>query len=75
MSLAARRRRDAAAFRTIDARKIRDPRDSDEALAQCVLYAIPGDVISLHEVECATRQDANAGCSCTPITLTLGAKA
>lgn len=83
MSLAARRKRDAAAFKraaddapeVIDATQIREPRNCDEALALFALYATEGDVISLHGDMCLTHLSADNACSCTPVELRIGARA
>jgi hypothetical protein len=90
VTLAARRKRDAGAFRSrstrpieepataltvIDATTIDEPANSDEALAQAVEYAQPGDVITLHDAGCPTTRDKAWRCRCKPIALEVGAKA
>lgn len=85
MSLAARRRLDAARFkrtaeesapdRVIDATAIDEPSNSDEALALYALYAEPGDTLTLHSEWCRTHLDAAEQCTCTPVALVVGATA
>lgn len=84
MSLAARRKLDAAAFKradtepeveVIDATAIDEPKNSDEALALFALYAVEGDVISLHSDMCLTHLSADNACSCSPVELRVGASA
>lgn len=92
MTLAARRKRDAAGFRrvldaypddptptpeiaVIDATVIDEPQNSDEALAQAVEYAQPGDRVAIHAVDCPTRRDSAWGCKCEPVTAEVGAEA
>lgn len=82
MTLAARRRRDAAAFRgtpepepltVIDATTISDPQNADEALAVFSLYAEPGDTLTLCSDWC--RSNLGEPCSCSPTRLVVGAEA
>lgn len=81
MTLAARRRRDAAAFcgpldeplTVIDATQIHDPKNADEALAVFSLYATDGDVLTLCDDWC--RSHLGDTCSCEPTRLVVGAKA
>ncbi len=54
----------------IDARRIRDPRSADEALAVNLLYAEPGEVVLLHTGMCLTNIDGD--CTCTPRLLRVG---
>lgn len=88
MTLAARRRRDAAEFRmrpdsadagepltVIDATVIDEPTNADEALALFSLYAEPGDTITIHDASCPTTRDSAWRCRCTPVTTIVGARA
>lgn len=59
----------------LDATIIDDPVTRDEWLAVQLAFAVPGDVITIHERLCATDRDQSADCSCRPVTLKLGAKA
>ena len=89
MTLAARRKRDAGAFKrrtaerpqdeptidVIDATAIDEPANTDEALALHTLYAEPGDKLIIHATDCPTRRDGAWACRCTPIAMTVGATA
>lgn len=87
MSLADRRRRDAEAFkravvaavqgpfRVLDATQIDEPSNSDEALAQAVEYAQPGDRITVHAADCPTTRDSAWRCRCEPVVVEVGAEA
>lgn len=88
MTLAARRKRDAARFKSrdprpedepvlavIDATTIDEPTNSDEALALFALYATEDDTLTLHSEWCATNLSVENACSCTPVALAIGAKA
>jgi hypothetical protein len=59
----------------IDATKLDDPTNADEVLALFLSYAEPGDVISMHTDFCRTHLGDDEPCTCTPTTLTLGARA
>lgn len=84
MTLAARRRRDAAAFRgtpaaeplpVLDATVIDEPANADEALAVHARYAEPGDTLTVHSPMCRLNLDVCEDCTCTPLALRVGAKA
>jgi hypothetical protein len=88
VTLAARRRRDAAEFRMrpdsadagepltiIDATVIDEPTNADEALALFSLYAEPGDTITICSDWCLRNLSASNECSCKPIAIVVGAKA
>lgn len=59
----------------LDATTIREPENADEVLAYWLYYAEPDDVITLHSAWCRTQLHITEWCSCTPVTLKLGAKA
>jgi hypothetical protein len=59
----------------IDATQVDDPTNADEQLALFLFYAEPGDVISMHSAMCRTHLGDDEACTCTPTTLTLGARA
>lgn len=59
----------------IDARRLRTPTNADEALAMFVSYSTPGDVISMHTDWCRLQLSDEADCTCTPVTMTMGATA
>jgi hypothetical protein len=59
----------------LDATKLTEPTNADEALAMLVSYAEPGDVVTLHSDWCRTHLDAAYECTCKPIALLIGAKA
>lgn len=60
-------------LRLINARRIRDPQDADEALAVNLLYAEPGELVPLHGGMCLTN--IGGDCTCTPRMLVVGAAA
>lgn len=52
----------------------------DEAIELAVRESQPGDVVVVHEVECKVTLDGEnyvdeATCTCTPMTMTIGASA
>ncbi len=51
----------------IDARRIRDPKDADEALGVDRLYAEPGESILFHRPMCLLN--VGGQCTCTPRVL------
>lgn len=84
MTLAARRKRDAAAFRgqpepeplpVLDATTIDVPANADEALAIHARYAEPGDTLTVHSPMCRLNLDVCEDCTCTPLALLVGAEA
>lgn len=84
MTLAARRKRDAAEFRgqshaeplpVLDATQISEPTNADEALAVHARYAEPGDTLTVHTPMCRLNLDVCESCTCTPLALVVGAKA
>jgi hypothetical protein len=84
MTLAARRRRDAAAFRglvaheplpVVDATAITEPTNADEALAVHARYAEAGDTLTVHSAWCRLNLDVCEDCTCTPLALRVGAEA
>lgn len=86
MSLSARRRVDAAAFRratittparspVIDATLIDDPANADEMLAWCLNYAHEGDIVTIHSEMCRTHLGCLEPCTCTPVAIVVGARA
>lgn len=90
MTLAARRKRDASAFKrrtalppepdesalqVIDATQIDEPANAEEALALHALYAEAGDRLTVHEPMCRLNLDVCEDCTCSPRTLHVGATA
>lgn len=59
----------------LDARTVTDPSNADEVLAFWLYYAEPDDVVTLHGPFCRTQLDVRHECTCTPVTLRLGAAA
>lgn len=52
----------------------------DEAVAEALRGAPAGDIVEIHEAECAGREEPEppydvVGCTCEPLTLIVGAKA
>lgn len=47
----------------------------DEALAEAVADAEPGDVVEIHELSCDLDEDADLACTCQPMCLRFGAVA
>jgi len=59
----------------IDATVIDEPACADEVLALHVMYATDGERITTHTRWCRTSLNVRESCTCTPQTLTIGAKA
>jgi hypothetical protein len=59
----------------IDAREIDEPENADEVLALHFLYATDGESIVRHTEWCRSSINVRERCTCTPQTLTIGAKA
>lgn len=59
----------------IDGTMIDEPSNADEVLAYHLVYAEPDDRITIHTEMCRTQLHVTEFCSCTPVTLTVGARA
>lgn len=63
------------ALAVIDARTLTEPSNADEVLAYWLTYAEPDDVVTIHTDMCRTQLHVTESCTCTPVTLRIGARA
>lgn len=47
------------------------PSSHEEALAEALRDAQPGDIVTIHAVDCRKREHERFRCTCTPIVVTV----